>query len=136
MTLARSLSHPPHRQDAHGSDEGAERRRPVPGRLALLAFAVGAIIRVAAGALASVLGLLLVVEVLFRTLPVYFFRQVSPFLPSTAGHQLLATQASIEQARATSSAPVLDPWVGFSVMAAWVAVALVVAAVQLRRRDA
>jgi ABC-2 type transport system permease protein len=104
--------------------------------IALLAFAIGAIIRVAAGALATVLGLLLVVEVLFRTLPVDFFRQVSPFLPATAGHQLLATHAGIEQARATSSAPVLDPWAGFTVMVAWVAVALAVAAVQLRRRDA
>ena len=82
------------------------------------------------------LGLLLVVEVLFRTLPVDFFRQISPFLPATAGHQLLVTQASIEQSRAISSAPVLDPWVGFTVMAAWVAVALAVAALQLRRRDA
>ncbi|MGZ4637485.1 MAG: ABC transporter permease subunit [Actinomycetes bacterium] len=104
--------------------------------IALLAFAVGAIIRVAAGALATVLGLLLVVEVLFRTLPVDFFRHISPFLPATAGHQLLATQASIEQARAMSSGPVLDPWAGFAVMAVWVTVVLAVAAVQLRRRDA
>jgi ABC-2 type transport system permease protein len=80
--------------------------------------------------------LLLVVEVLFRTLPVDFFRQVSPFLPATAGHQLLTTQDSIDQAHATSDATVLDPWVGFTVLLAWVAVALAVAAVQLRRRDA
>ena len=102
----------------------------------LLAFAVGAIVRVSAGALAAVLGLLLVVEVMFRTIPAAFFRNVSPFLPGTAGHQLLATRASIEQARATSSAPVLDPWTGYAVMLAWVAVLLVVAAVLLRRRDA
>jgi ABC-2 type transport system permease protein len=104
--------------------------------IALLAFAIGAIVRVSAGALATVLGLLLVVEVMFRTMPADFFRTVSPFLPATAGHQLLATQDSLEQARATSSAPVLDPWVGFAVMAAWVVAALAVAAVQLRRRDA
>jgi len=106
------------------------------GGIALLAFAVGAIIRVTAGATAAILGLLLVVEVLFRTLPVDLFRQVSPYLPATAGHQLLVTHASIEQARATSTAAVLDPWAGFAVMALWVAVALAVAAVQLRRRDA
>lgn len=104
--------------------------------IALFAFGIGAIVRVSAGALASVLGLLLVLEVMFRTLPVDFFRQVSPFLPATAGHQLLATHDSLAEARATSTAPVLDPWVGFSVMAAWVAVVLAVAAVQLRRRDA
>jgi ABC-2 type transport system permease protein len=106
------------------------------GGIALLAFAIGAIIRVTAGAMATVLGLLLVVEVLFRTLPGDFFRQVSPFLPATAGHQLLVTHASIEQARATSTAAVLDPWAGFVVMTAWVVVALTVAAFQLRRRDA
>ena len=41
----------------------------------------------------------------------------------------MATQTSIEQARATSNAPVLDPWVGFTVLLAWVAVALAVDAV-------
>jgi ABC-2 type transport system permease protein len=104
--------------------------------IALLAFAVGAIVRVSAGALATVLGLLLVVEVMFRTMPADFFRTVSPFLPATAGHQLLSTQAGIDEARAAATAPVLDPWAGFAVMAAWVVVALGVAAVQLRRRDA
>jgi ABC-2 type transport system permease protein len=104
--------------------------------VSLLAFAIGAIVRLSAAALATVLGLLLVVEVTFRTIPADFFRNVSPFLPGTAGHQLLATQAGIDQARATSSAPVLDPWTGFGVMLAWVAVLLFVAAVLLRRRDA
>jgi ABC-2 type transport system permease protein len=104
--------------------------------VSLLAFAVGAIVRLSAAALATVLGLLLVVEVMFRTIPADFFRTVSPFLPGTAGHQLLATQVSIEQARVTSGAPVLDPWTGFGVMLAWVAVLLTVAAVLMRRRDA
>jgi ABC-2 type transport system permease protein len=104
--------------------------------VALLAFAVGAILRVSAGALATVLGLLLVVEVLFRTIPADFFRTVSPFLPGTAGHQLLATRESIEAARLATSAPVLDPWTGYGVLLVWVAVLLTVAAVLLRRRDA
>jgi ABC-2 type transport system permease protein len=104
--------------------------------VAMLAFAIGAILRVSAGALATVLGLLLVVEVLFRTVPADFFRTVSPFLPGTAGHQLLATRDSIEAARLATSAPVLDPWTGYGVMLVWVAVLLTVAAVLLRRRDA
>jgi ABC-2 type transport system permease protein len=131
--------------NAHGAapDLGdAQTRRILLGgvlylvAVALLAFAVGAIVRLSAGALATVLGLLLVVEVMFRTIPADFFRTVSPFLPGTAGHQLLATQAAIDQARAISSTPVLDPWTGYGVMLAWVAVLLVVAAVLLRRRDA
>jgi ABC-2 type transport system permease protein len=104
--------------------------------VSLLAFAIGAIVRLSAGALATVLGLLLVVEVLFRTIPADFFRNVSPYLPGNAGHQLLVTQTAIDQARATSSAAVLDPWTGYAVMLAWVAVLLVVAAALLRRRDA
>ncbi len=104
--------------------------------VSLLAFAIGAIVRFSAAALATVLGLLLVVEVLFRTIPADVFRTVSPYLPGTAGHQLLVTQATIEQARAVAAAPVLDPWTGYAVMLAWVAVLLAVAAVLLRRRDA
>jgi ABC-2 type transport system permease protein len=104
--------------------------------LALLAFAVGTVVRVSAGALANVLGLLLVVAVTFRIIPADFFRAVSPFLPGTAGHRLLATQASIDQSRQTSSAVVLGPWSGLGVMALWIAVLLAVAAVLLRRRDA
>ena len=82
------------------------------------------------------LGLLLVIEVLFRTIPVDVFRSVSPYLPGTAGHQLLVTQAAIDQARAASSTPLLDPWTGYAVMLAWVAALLVAAATLLRRRDA
>jgi ABC-2 type transport system permease protein len=104
--------------------------------LALLAFAIGTVVRVSAGALATVLGLLLVVEVMFRTIPADFFRGVSPFLPGTAGHQLLATQESIDQARASTDAVVLGPWAGLGVMAVWIAVVMTVAAVLLRRRDA
>jgi ABC-2 type transport system permease protein len=46
--------------------------------VSLLAFAIGAIVRLPAGALATVLGLLMVVEVLFRTIPADVFRTVSP----------------------------------------------------------
>jgi ABC-2 type transport system permease protein len=77
-----------------------------------------------------------VVEVMFRTIPADVFRNLSPYLPGTAGHQLLATQAAIDQARAASGAPVLDPLTGYAVMLGWVAGLLVAAAVLLRRRDA
>jgi len=109
--------------------------------IGLLAFAIGALLRHSAAALASVLGLLLVVENVFRAIPATFFRNVSPFLPSTAGQQLTQTQESIDQARAAgkalgSTAAVLDPWQGYGVMMLWVVVLLAVAAVLLRRRDA
>jgi ABC-2 type transport system permease protein len=109
--------------------------------IGLLAFAIGALLRHSAAALATVLGLLLVVQTVFQQIPATFFRNVSPFLPGTAGQQVTQTQASIDQARAASqalgrTAAVLDPWQGYGVMMLWVVVLLAVAAVLLRRRDA
>ena len=109
--------------------------------IGLLAFAIGALLRHSAAALASVLGLLLVVQTVFQSIPATFFRNVSPFLPGTAGQQITQTQASIDQVRAAGkalgrTAAVLDPWQGYGVMMLWVVVLLAVAAVLLRRRDA
>jgi ABC-2 type transport system permease protein len=101
--------------------------------IALLAFAFGALIRHSAGALAAVLGLLLVVESVFALIPLTFFRTVSPYLPSTAGSQVRLPEAFAE---ATGGGTNLGPWQGYGVMLAWVAVVIAVAAVLLRRRDA
>jgi ABC-2 type transport system permease protein len=104
--------------------------------IALLAFVIGALLRHSAAALATVLGLLLVIEGVFQVIPATFFRDVSPFLPSTAGRQIFSTQAAIDQLRLTSTGPVLEPWQGYGVMILWVVVLLAVAAVLLRKRDA
>jgi ABC-2 type transport system permease protein len=101
--------------------------------IALLAFAFGALIRHSAGALAAVLGLLLVVESVFALIPLAFFRNVSPYLPSTAGSQVRLPEAFAE---ATGGGTNLGPWEGYGVMLAWIAVVIAVAAVLLRRRDA
>ena len=101
--------------------------------IALLAFAFGALLRHSAGALAAVLGLLLVVETVFSLIPLAFFREVSPFLPATAGSQVMLPDLFSE---ATGAGTDLGPWQGYGVMLAWVAVVLAVAAVLLRRRDA
>lgn len=102
--------------------------------IALLALAFGALLRHSAGALAAVLGLLLVVETVFALIPLDFFREVSPYLPSTAGSQVMAPEGLFEAMGA--GAAVLGPWEGYGVMLAWVAVILAAAAVLLRRRDA
>jgi len=104
--------------------------------IALLSFAIGALLRHSAAALATVLGLLLVVENVFRSIPAAFFRNVSPFLPSTAGQQITATQATIDSMRESSTATVLGAWQGYGVMMLWVVVLLAAGAVLLRRRDA
>ena len=109
--------------------------------IALLAFAIGAILRHSAGAMATVLGLLLVIENLLK-FPWEPFQLISPFLPSTAGLTIMTPQAQLD-AMATQAAlsqgamgPVLGPWQGFAVLVAWVAVLLTAAAVLLRRRNA
>ncbi|HEY5249975.1 MAG TPA: ABC transporter permease [Dermatophilaceae bacterium] len=105
--------------------------------IALLAFAIGALLRHSAGALATVLGLLLVVENLFM-FPWKPLQYISPFLPGTAGAKLLMTKAQLDGMTqgADSVGAVLSPWQGYGVMLAWVAVILTAAALLLRRRNA
>jgi len=104
--------------------------------VALLALAIGALLRRTAGAMASVLGLLLVVETVFALVPLRFFELVSPFLPATAGQRLLMDADTMALLDATRDAAHLTPWQGYGVMLAWVVVLGAAAAVLLRRRDA
>ena len=103
--------------------------------IALLAFAIGALLRHSAGALATVLGLLLVVQNLF-TIPWKPLQYINPFLPGTAGVRILMTQSSLNAMTPGSVGATLSPWQGYAVLLAWVAVLLAVAAVLLRRRNA
>lgn len=103
--------------------------------IALLAFAIGAILRHSAGALATVLGLLLVIENLF-TIPWKPLQMISPFLPGTAGSRLLMPHEQIDALSQGAVGAVLGPWAGFGVLLAWVAVLLGVATVLLKRRNA
>jgi ABC-2 type transport system permease protein len=104
--------------------------------IALLAFAIGALLRHSAGALATVLGLLLVIENLFM-IPWRPLQLISPFLPGTAGGKLLMTQAQLDgMTQGAAVGTVLSPWQGYAVMLGWVAVLLAVAALLLRRRNA
>lgn len=104
--------------------------------VALLALGFGALLRHSAGALATVLGLMLVVETVFASIPLAFFENVSPFLPTNAGGRLLMEDRSVEMMGQVSDGLQLTPWQGFAVLVAWVVVVLGVAAVLLRRRDA
>ncbi len=105
--------------------------------VALLAFGIGALLRHSAAALASVLGLLLVVEPLFAMLPIHALSLISPFLPSRAGQRVLSNSTeSIESLRAASDVAVLTPWQGYGVLVAWGLVAVAAASILLRRRDA
>jgi ABC-2 type transport system permease protein len=95
--------------------------------IALLAYGIGAMLRHSAGALATVLGLLLVVEGVFASIPWTFFSTISPYLPMSAGSQLV--QDGGPEA-------VLGPWEGYGVLVAWGLVALAGAVLLVKRRDA
>src|SRR5690554_6441687 len=105
--------------------------------IAVLAFAIGALVRHSAEALAAVLGLLLVVEVVFASVPLRFFEIVSPYLPSTAGQQLLSAGGdAADYETGIGAVTQLTPWQGYGVLVAWVLVLLTAALVLVRRRDA
>lgn len=103
--------------------------------IAVLALAAGCLVRSTAGALASVLGILLVVENLFAVIPVAFLQHVGAFLPATAGGRLLLEPETLTALGEASTAPQLTPWQGYAVMLAWTVTLLAAAAVVLRRRD-
>lgn len=105
--------------------------------VSLLGLGFGALLRSSAGAIATVVGLLLVVENVFLLVPLRFFEVVSPFLPATAGARIMHDAPMLAMLDSMSAGDVsLTPWQGYGVMLAWVAVLLGTAAVLLRRRDA
>ncbi|WP_250446007.1 ABC transporter permease [Actinotalea sp. C106] len=104
--------------------------------IAVFAFAIGTLLRHSAGALAVVLGLLLVIEQVLSVLPLRFFEVISPFLPSTAGTRLIMDDATLEMMDAARDTVSLSPWGGYGVLALWTVVLLAAAAVLVRRRDA
>jgi ABC-2 type transport system permease protein len=103
--------------------------------IALFAFAIGAILRHSAGALATVLGLLLVIENLFL-IPWKPLQLIHPFLPGNAGSKILMPKEQIEAMSQGAVGAALGPWQGYAVLLAWVAVLLTGAALLLRRRNA
>ncbi|MFC0002809.1 ABC transporter permease [Micromonospora siamensis] len=93
----------------------------------VLGAALGALLRNTAGALTSVVALLLVVPGVVSLLPESWSDAVSPYLPSNAGQAFMSIG---------SNPDLLSPAAGAAVFVAWLAVLLGAAVVQLRRRDA
>lgn len=95
--------------------------------IGLLGSALGWIVRSTPGGISSLVGILLVIPVLLQVLPGSWSGAVLKYLPSEAGSSFVMSVRLPDT---------LAPWTGFAVLVAWVAAALVVAAVVLRRRDA
>ncbi|MDQ1561729.1 MAG: type transport system permease protein, partial [Actinomycetota bacterium] len=106
--------------------------------IALMSFGIGAIIRNSAGGIATALGLLLVLPTVLQIFAAVtqatWVQNVAEFLPTNAGGHLF-TYASTASTSATGVIS-LNATEGGLVLVAWAVVAIAVAALLLRRRDA
>jgi ABC-2 type transport system permease protein len=97
--------------------------------LGLLALAVGALLRHTAGAISTVIGIVLVLPILTGLLPdEWFFNHLNAYLPEQAGSLFYSTHQTGDQ--------LLSAWEGFGVLCIWTVLLLAAAAYVLDRRDA
>jgi ABC-2 type transport system permease protein len=96
--------------------------------LGVFALGIGALMRHTAGAIATVIGVVLVLPLLTGFLPGNWGRHVNGYLPEQAGSLIYQAHAHADQ--------VLSPWQGFAVFCAWTALLLGAGGFLLMRRDA
>ena len=96
--------------------------------LGLFALAIGALLRHTAGAITTVIGVVLVLPILSGLLPGTWGAHINAYLPEQAGSMI--THAHQQ------SSDLLSPWQGFGVFCVWTAILLVAAGYLLKRRDA
>ncbi len=94
--------------------------------MGLFGLGLGAIIRSTAGAIAALAGIVFVLPPVIGLLPESTAESIEPYLPSKAGGAVWTI---------TPDPHTLAPWAGFGLFCAYAAVALVLAAVLMRRRD-
>ncbi|MHB8671709.1 MAG: ABC transporter permease subunit [Acidimicrobiales bacterium] len=93
----------------------------------LLGLGLGTIIRVSSGAIAALLGLLFVPQILVELLPQAWKTSIGRYVPMQAGSQVFAQH---------HEAGALGPWTGFGVFCLYAVVALAVGFILIDRRDA
>ena len=105
--------------------------------VALLGFALGALMRNTAATIATVIGFVLVVESVLNLISWKPLEYVRPFLPSSAGARVATPEEYLDMTNQMATQAVdLSPWGGYAVLVGWVVVILAAAAVRLRTRDA
>jgi ABC-2 type transport system permease protein len=93
----------------------------------VLGAMIGWIVRSTPGSLVAYIALILVIPVIFGNVLGTWGKNIAQYLPSMAGGSFI---------RSLRESPSLSPWTGLAVFVAWVIVAIAIAAVVLRRRDA
>ena len=96
--------------------------------LGALGIGLGTILRRTAGAIAALVGLLLILPILVNFLPSPWNTDISKYLPLSAGNSVFHT--------AKLASTDLSLWVGFAVFCAYAVASLALGAVLLARRDA
>jgi len=97
--------------------------------LGLLALAIGALIRHTAGAISTIIGVVLILPILTGLLPDdTFFNHLNAYLPQQAGSLVYAVHQT--------SGQLLSAWEGLGVLGIWAVVLLGAATYLLNRRDA
>ncbi|MFJ9381301.1 ABC transporter permease [Streptomyces sp. NPDC101455] len=97
------------------------------GLVAVFGVALGLLLRSSAGAIAALVGILLILPGLASLLPDSWYDTMNPYFPSNAGSAVYALHQSSDS---------LSPWAGIAVFAGWVALSLAGAAYRLLRTDA
>jgi ABC-type transport system involved in multi-copper enzyme maturation permease subunit len=95
--------------------------------LGLLGLGLGAIVRASSGAIAALVSLLFIPQILVELLPDAWKAPIGRYLPMQAGAQLFSQRPE---------SGMLGPWSGFAVFCAYAAAALLVGFVLIQRRDA
>lgn len=97
------------------------------GLVAVFGVALGVLIRSSAGAIAALVGILLILPGLASLLPDSWYDAINPYFPSNAGSAVYALHQSSDA---------LSPAAGLAVFAGWVALTLAAAAYRMVRTDA
>ncbi|MEV7736197.1 ABC transporter permease [Streptomyces sp. NPDC088921] len=97
------------------------------GLVAVFGVALGVLIRSSAGAIAALVGILLILPGLATLLPDSLYDSINPYFPGNAGSAVYALHQSSDA---------LSPGAGLAVFAGWVALALAGAAFRLVKSDA
>jgi ABC-2 type transport system permease protein len=94
--------------------------------IGLLGLALGTILRRTAGAVATLVGLVFIAELLTEALPSPWNTDIGKFLPGSAGLALFSVRHNPDR---------LTPGAALIVLLTWVAVGLTIATITLTRRD-
>jgi len=104
--------------------------------ISLLSFALGALLRQSAAAIATLLGVLLVLPLLFQ-IPWKPLQEIFPFLPGVAGSTITQTDAQVVAGwEDLPGVAHLTAWQGYGVLVAYLVVILGAAIVRLKKSDA